>query len=159
MPKPVIVTPKQDLKTRMARAVIGKGASLIPVAKEVVPPPAKQEKEEVPDLKQVITNAAERLKVTRLVSQLGEINKVESAIKKTKAPIVNDLKILLGSNHVARAKCGDYKINYFNAPRKTLDVGLLLAHGVTKDIIDASYKQTDAYTLKVSAVSGDEDEE
>jgi hypothetical protein len=60
------------------------------------------------------------------------------------------MKRMAGSYRIAKCQAGMYRLNYFNAPRKSLNSLKLLSLGVTQGIIDEATETTDCYTLRVT---------
>lgn len=145
---------KQSLSDRLKH--VGKSTSVSMVPEKILPPPKKEE--DAPDIRDLITSSADRLKILRLSEEIVELGEAEKVAKKAKEPLVLQLKKLLGDNEVGRATVGDYKLVYYNCPRHTLSKEKLLEHGVKPAIIEDSMVHKDVYTLKVSRLGQEEDE-
>jgi len=124
---------------------------------DYTPPPPPKEEEVIPDVRELVDNAADRLKIVQLVELSATWGAQEKEAKKARAPITESLKKIIGRYGISKAMCGDYRINYYNAPRKTLSREMLLSAGVSPKVLDSCTIEKDSYTLRVSA-AGDEDE-
>ncbi len=147
------ITLEDRLKASVRKAQ--KGESLVP---DMTPPPAA-EKGTIPDIRELISAAPLRLKLVRLTEEMGTLGEEEARIRKARTKLGDQIKKILGENKVGRAVVGDFQVNYFNAPRETLSVDKLLQNGVSPLIIARSKTMKDAYTLRISRVGEEEEEE
>lgn len=141
------------LKATVGRSRLG---SLTPEQPE--PPPVKTE-ERIPDLREVIASPVERLKMARLVEQIGELNEQERKIKAAKKPLVLAAKKLAGQHQIGKAQVGEYRLSYYNSPRTRLDEFTLMKNGVSPKVIANSKITKDSYSLKITKQGEDEGEE
>lgn len=145
---------KQSLADRLKS--VSKSASVSMVPEKIAPPPKKEE--ELPDIRELVTSSADRLKILRLSEEITELGETERAAGKAKAPLVAQLKKLLGDYEVGRAAVGEFRLAYYNCPRHTLSKEKLLENGVRPAVIEASTVHKDVFTLKVSRKGEEEDE-
>ncbi len=148
------------------RAVAAASApSMIPVPYEVPAPPPEKEEEIVPPISDLIEDMKVRLELARLVDLQGRINIQLSPLNKDKKKLTDRIKLIVGKFKIGKALSGDWRINYYNAPRSFLDEMKLLAvkperlvNGITQEIIDECYSKKDSYTLRISPAGSDEEE-
>lgn len=145
------------LQERMkAQVNAAPAASMIP---DFTPPTPKAEAEVIPDAREVIESDLDRVMLARLCAEHVEWGAAERAAKAAKKPLTEKIKAILARNRASKLMIGDIKANYFNAPRKSLSMDLLLANGVTPAVITKSTVTKDAYTLKLTGPGQEEDEE
>ena len=120
-------------------------------------PPAK-EAEVVPDIREVIASVADRNKLAKLIEQQAEWGKVESEAKKTRKPLTEAIKKLVGAYEVTKMMCNGYRVSYFDSPRTSISEDALLAAGVSPTIINKCKVTSHAYTLRITQ-PGEEDGE
>lgn len=159
---------KSALKERMQTAT---APSMVPSGIDLPAPPPK-EVEVIPELRKLITNPADRIKVVALVKDFSA-RKLQEAdaliriwvdrgvekpnVKKAKDGMSNKIKAFLGKWSVGLAMCDGVRVNYYNAPRKSIKGDLLttslLKHGIAPAtiqlILAESTTETDSYTLKI----------
>lgn len=149
------------------RAVAAASApSMIPVPYEAPAPPPDKEEEVIPTLADVIKDTKARLELARLVDLQGSINVQLTPLNRDKKKLTERIKILVGKFKIRKALSGDWRINYYNAPKSFLSESKLLAvkperlvNGITQAIIDECYDKKDSYTLRITAEGSDEGEE
>ena len=145
------------LKERMAKATGKAGVDLNP--QDYTPPPSKKKEEEVlPDAREVIPSIKDRNLLNHMVSDYLTYSQQESEAKKAKKPLNATIKKLLGTYQVSKVMVGDNRVNYYNAPRRSIKAELLLQAGVPLSVIEKCTVATDAYTLKITP-PGSEDED
>lgn len=159
-------TPEPSLQQRLDKALklASGGASLMP---EPTPPPAKSE-EEIPQLTELITDGAQRLRLIRLLNEQLPWQAQEKAAKAARKPLTTAIKDILGRFSVGKAAWDGYIINYYGSkPRRTVDeaklrVALSVAGIIPSQvatILAACVSEGEsALTLKITA-EGDSDDE
>lgn len=154
----------EDLQQRMqaSTGAASRGPSIDPWNIPVQPKSPsghKAPKEDPPpDLRDVVDDPAARLKIIRLSALHAQYGAEEKEAKKQKENITSQIKELLNKYQVSRANADGVIINYYSVPRSSLDKGLLLSHGVTPAIIEASTVVKFTPTLRIS-LPGDSAEE
>lgn len=143
-----------SLKERLSKVAGRSGVNLNP--EDVTPPPPK-ESEKLPDMREVIADAKDRLKLIRLTEAHVAFGIAEREAKKAKAPLTTQIKDILGRNSASKLMVEGTRLNYFNAPRSSIKGDLLLQHGVSPKIIAECTVTSDAYTLKITP-AGEDDE-
>lgn len=154
-----------QMKQKMAKSVSRKspGSSLIPPG--IGSTPAEPKREAKPDAEVIPTidelipdideDAAEiRLQLKTMAQQYKQFSQVESGAKKNKEGLSKRIKFILGGYGIAKVLCGSFKVTVTPTQRKTINPMLLLANGVTQEIIDASTETTESSTINVSEVKG-----
>lgn len=114
------------LKERLDKAlkVAQAGASLLP--EETIAPPPKEE-EIVPQLSDVIPDAALRLKLIRMLKEQMPWQQQEAAAKKARKPLTAAIKKILGQFQVGKAAWDGHIINYFaSKPRRSVNEAKLI---------------------------------
>lgn len=144
-----------SLKDRLSKVAGKSGVNLNP--EDVAPPPVK-EVEKIPDMREVIVDAKERLKLMRLIEAHVAFGIQEKEAKKARAPLTIQIKDILGRNNASKLMVDGNRINYFNSPRSTIKGDLLLAHGITPKVIAECTVTSDAYTLKITPPGEGDDE-
>lgn len=122
------------------------------------PPPPPKEEEVVPDIREIVHVAADRLRLMQLVRQSADWKQQEKEAKNHRKPLTESIKRILGVYEIRRATCDGLLINYYNAPRSSLSREKLLSCGVSPQILEACTVTKDAYTLRISAPGEVEDE-
>lgn len=148
--------PKSTLDDRIKQSVGKHSApSMVP---DFTPPPPPKEEEIIPDVRELINSAKDRLKLAQLVEQSSAWGVQEKEAKKMRAPLTAAIKKILGEYEVGRAMCDGKLINYYNAPRSTLSRELLLSHGISPQVLEACTVTKDSYTLRISAPGESEED-
>ena len=150
-----VMKTKPSLDARIKEQV-GKSstASMVP---DYTPPPPPAEEEVIPDIRELVDSAADRLRIVQLVEQSAAWGQQEKEAAKARKPITELIKKLAGKYGISKAMCGEYRLNYYNSPRSTLSRELLLSAGVSPKTLDACTTVKDSYTLRIS-VNGQDDE-
>jgi hypothetical protein len=118
-----------DLKARMQAAVAGAAPSMVPAPKEFAP--KGKEKEVVPDVHDLIVDPSERMELIRLVNLQITFGQQESAAKKSRAPLTDAIKKILGKFKLGgKMLVGGNRLNYYSTTSYTVDRAILLAQGV-----------------------------
>jgi len=147
---------KSSLDARIKEHV-GKATAPSMVPDFSPPPPPPKEEEIIPDIRELVDNAADRLRLMQLVEQQAAWGAQEKEAKKQRKPLTESIKKIIGKYGIGRAMCGELLINYYNAPRATLSRELLLSAGIPPKVLDACTITKDTYTLRISA-PGESDE-
>lgn len=157
MPAPKVLTMRQ----RIAAIAAQTAPSMVPVPREEQPQaPPEKEDEVIPDVAELMPNdIKKRLELIRMVDRIGEIGQTVSPLSKEKKKLVEKAKVILGKASIGKAICGDYRVNYYNAPRKFLDPAKLEEAGVSKTTILACYSESASYTLRVTKEGEEEGDE
>ena len=147
-----------DLKQKM-RDQIGKTAapSMVPE----IPAPPERTEEVIPDVKDLIPSAPDRLKLRKLVAEHIQFGQAKSAADKAQAPISEQIKKIVGTYKIGKALCDGNSINYYSVPRNTIKAdllrGFLLAHvgqpltvEMVEKALEAATDTTVSYTLRVT---------
>ena len=137
---------QSTMKDRLRRAT-GSGISMVPQDK--VPAPPKKEEERVPLLKELIADRKDKNSMTLMVERYLAWSLQEKEAKKEKDVLSKAMKIIVGSYGISKVMVGVNTVNYFNAPRSSIKSELLLAQGVSPEIIERATESTPAWTLRV----------
>ena len=133
--------------------------SMIPQAAEAPEAPPEKEEEVIPVIDAtVIPDAKKRFELARMVTRHGEIGEIIRPLDKEKKKLTESIKVVIGKYKIGKALLGDYRINYYNAPRKVLDPAKLLAAGVPITTINACYPEAASYTLRITKEDAPDDE-
>lgn len=160
MAKAKVVSLDERLRAETAKAA----PSMIPEA--VTPPPPKTDK--IPDLKDVITSPADRLKVLRLIQDAQPFKQMASQAKKAlemKRPELGGLnwndaiKDILGRYKVAKAEDEGVRLNYYRTTKKVFSVKKALDLNVSPEILAQCWDEVESYTLRVTPQGQKEEEE
>ncbi len=156
---------EMNLEDRLKASLKVVNASLVP--DEVIPPPEKEE-EIVPQLTDIITDRAERLKLIRMIQLQLPLAEQEKAIKNARKPLVDGIKKILGKFQVSKAAWEGHIINYFTGkPRRSISESkLILAltkRGMQpskiKEILEESIEVGNPiYTLRIRVAGAEEEE-
>ncbi len=120
--------------------------------------PAPEPDEYVPDLREAVESPGERMKLAKLIHQHHDLGQEISKHKKIRDRLTKSIKDLLGKNKVKKCLYDGLSINYFCTVRETLDKALLLEH-IDADTLKACTKETPTYTLTITKLKGEGDEE
>lgn len=140
--------------------------SMIPAPRDIPAPPPKTE-EVVPDIATIVTDRKARLEIARLVERHGELGKELTPLNKERKGLTEKIKRLAGTFGLGKAMCGEWRINYYDSPKTSLDkkalIQSLLDQGVQpsvaqKAISDATTTKP-SYTLKITKGGAEEDDE
>ena len=131
--------------------------STAPPPKEVEAPPQLEDLDIVP---------ADRVRLSHLVRESAEWGQQEKEAKKARKPITEQIKTILGAYKIGRVLVCGLWVNYYNAPRTTLDKGLLMTNLLEAGILPAkatkilemSTVTKDSYTLRIR-VPGESDDD
>ncbi len=146
MAKQMVSSKSTTMKSRLRQAV-GGGASMVPSSP--APPPSKEE-EAVPQLNELIDSLKERRAFTNMVGAYLEFSEDYKRADAGKKRLSTDMKKIVGSYGISKVMVDGNLVNYFNAPRSTIERDLLLAAGVSPKIIIECTKVTPAYTLRIT---------
>ncbi len=154
-----------DFKKKLKEIAAQTAPSMIPGPAEETPAPPEKP-EELPNVATLIPNQKMRLEFEKLVDRHGEIGQELAPLNKERKTLTDKIKKLAGTYGVGKAVAGAWRINYFNSPRSSVDqtklTQALLELGVSmatiKKAVDRATTVKDSYTLKVTAL-GDEGEE
>jgi len=153
--------PKEKVLTvaQRIRAIANStNVSLIPQPREMPAPPPEKEEETIPQVSEIIKDAKTKLELARLVARHGEIGDAKRPLEKEQKALTEKIKKIVGKAQIGKAICGDWRINYYNAPKKYLDIEKLKALGLTLTQINDCYSEKPSYTLRITA-EGSEDED
>ena len=164
------MTAKPSLTERIKIIQAQSAPSLVPDRREeTVKPEAPPEKEQeiIPQLSDVVTDKKKALQISALVAQLGALNAQMTPMNKLKKSLTEKVKVWAGQLQIGKALAGEWKINYFSAPRATLNEDMLIAALLKRGtqpkdihaIVAESTKTSDCYTLRVTAADAEEGEE
>lgn len=126
-----------------------------------VPKPKKEpvEAEVLPDIREVVTSPADRMKIIRLVAESADLAMQEKQIKNARKPITEMLKkIIPDLSSSLKFMADGVRVNMFTINRKSLSALKLREKGVSQAILDACTDTTAVITLKVTP-AGESDEE
>lgn len=149
------LTLQQKLEASLAASKAG-APSLNPV-----PKPKKEplEAEVLPDIREVVTSPADRMKIIRLVAESADLAMQEKQIKNARKPITEMLKkIIPDLSSSLKFMADGVRVNMFTINQKRLNQLKLREKGVSQAIIDACTDTVPVTTLKVTP-AGESDEE
>jgi hypothetical protein len=156
----------KTLKERIKELAAQSAPSMIPVPREADIAPPEKEVEVIPSVAELIEDGKTKLELARMVDRVGVIGSVVSPLSKEKKKLVEKIKIVVGKYKIGKALSGEWRINYYNAPRKFLDPAKLMAippeelvHGITQVIINRCYSESASYTLRITKEGEDDSEE
>lgn len=142
-----------DIRSRIAE-VAKKHArhapSLVPKAtpKRVAPEPVDEEL--IPTLDDLGLPQVQRDNVEALVARHLELGEQERAARKEKDLLSAQIKALCAKLGADKLRVGEARVAYYNVPRSSIKVNLLLEHGILPSVIAACTKTTDNWTLRIS---------
>lgn len=154
-PKPKVLTMRQRIQAVAAASA----PSMVPTPYEKPEAPPEKEEEVIPAVSDLIPDKKALLDLARMVARHGEIGAAKSPLGKEQKKLTEKIKLIVGKYKVGKAMCGLWRINYYNAPRETLDEGLLLAAGVPLATIQACKVSKDSYTLRISQNDSEDGDE
>ncbi len=147
---------KESLQDRLNKSVSSAAPSLTPKGREEKP---KYEAEVLPDMQEVITNPATRLKLLRLVEESASYAAEQRKINAKRKPIQEAIKLELGSTPV-KFMCDENRVVYYKIPRKKLSAQKLMTLcGVTPAQIMMCTEISDSWNLKITPPGESNDEE
>jgi len=155
MAKPKVL----GIRERIAVIAAQSAPSMVPVPSERPLPPPEKEEELIPPISDLIEDNKMRLKLAQLVDQHGQISEMLKPYNKEKKLLTDKIKVFTGKFGIGKAISGEWRINYYNAPRETLDESLLLAAGVSIDTIKACKVKKDSFTLRITKEGADDADE
>jgi len=165
------MTAKPSLKERIKIIQAQSAPSLVPdrreEEKQKPEAPPEKEQEVIPQLSDVVTDKKKALQISALVAQLGALNAQIAPLNKVKKTLTEKVKVWAGQLQIGKALAGEWKINYFSAPRATLNEDMLIAALLKRGtqpkeihaIVAESTKTSDGYTLRVTAADAEDEGE
>lgn len=133
--------------------------SMVPVPVEKPLPPPEKEEEVIPPVSSLIEDRKTALKLAQMVDRSGEIGELIRPLAKEKKSLSDKIKVMTGKFGIGKAICGEWRINYYNAPKKSLSITKLLAAGVSMATIDACYEEKDSFTLRITKEGSEDGDE
>lgn len=169
-----VVEIEPSLSQRIAEAVgTASAPSLVP---DYNPPPAKPKEPPPPELKSLVKDTSDYLKLRRLISAALDYRATEKEVKESRRLFAlangakevkggknddllgNLIKDLLGKHGVGKAMVEGDRINYYSGTRSSIKADLLMAQGVTPAQIAAATVTSYTYTLKLAKGEEGEDD-
>lgn len=141
-----------SLRQKMAQAVTGAAPSVVPPG-IVNPPVPKDRKEAEPkaNINDLLSPGEDRDTLRLLVLQQATLNSTVKEIKTQLDPIEKRIKSLLSDYGLAgNMDCEGIGVNYFPNNRSSVDAALLLAHGVSLEVIRQCTKTSNSMTLVIT---------
>jgi hypothetical protein len=105
--------------------------------------------EEVPDLRQLVPNASDRLKLLRLISEDAALGLAASRAKAQRKPLRDQINPLLEKYKVRECVADGYRVSRYCSTKRTLNQGKLLNAGVSPTIIAACIDEKESWTLRI----------
>lgn len=145
----------KSLQDQMKRATAtAPKPSVIP--QQSPPPPPQKVVEVIPDLTELIDDHKDQKAMKDLVATYIAWRDQEKQAKDEKDKLSEKIKTLVGNYGIAKVRVEGALVNYFSQERRTIKPELLMSHGVSPQIIDASTKVTETYTLRVTSGKDEE---
>lgn len=153
---------KPTLRDRINEIAAKAAPSLVPEARDL--PPAPPVKEVIPMLADVVEDRRQRLELARMIERCGVLSQSISQATKEKKPLTELIKKAVGKLGIARCFSGDWRVSYYNAPRKSIKeaklVQALLKRGyqpvVIQNILEECTEHSAAYTLRIQPIGEEE---
>ena len=153
MKKPKEITLEDRLKASIAQATpsIAPAGAVKKEAGDGNTPPK--------DVREIISNAKDRLTFLRLAQESAELGKESKAIEKRREGVTAQLKILCAKYNVEAARAGDTNVSYYSSTKSTLNKEKLIKAGVQPSVIVSCTDHKTSWTLRVTACGEANDEE